>query len=396
MATIQFDPAAPPLRGVTQAEDYQLNVTYTSGTEGTAVVTEVPLGDVMVTQTTPPIAIEGIEVDVTLGASAVAPSVVSTTPETCRVESDGSVTTLSTGFCLLEANSPAGMRILQEFVRRTPGTPVYSNPSQPVVGSLRRYLLDQQLAAISGVTPGSDAQRSGIGKNPWVPGGFAGVNPNNFLRSQSRPGFAPFPLDALDQIINPAVQWKAWISPHHFLTWRGHGTGSGATWVSLNGETIIEYSATRWNGTLCKLLPSDFLRWLPTVASIGWYLPVWGRLWNTYIGADNDVNAERGWIQPGNHSLSNPFPADDLRRPFQRVGSGTPAPMLNGGDSGSPVFIGINGNLVPVCHVAYQGIFGSFPYHNLRTEIDNAMAFLNGSGIYAVQTVDLSAFTTFS
>lgn len=395
MGTIQFSPSAPAIQGPTPQTDFSVSTLFTSFTEPGATVETVQVGDVMLTKTTPGDYVETVEITVTPGAQCPTPSVVSTTPAVCIIGGSGEIQPLGTGFCSIDIQGPSGVRRVTEFVRKTPGIPEFTNPSQPVAGSLRRYLLDQQAAALSGVTPGSDSQRGSVGRNPWQVGGFGGVNPNNFLRAQGRPGMSPYPLDALDQILSSGTSWKAWISPHHFLTWRSHGSPSGPTWVAIGAEIIVEYSATPWNGTLCKLLPPDVHRWLPTVQAVGWYLPCWARLWHTYIGADNDVNAERGWVQPGNHGGTNPLPADDFRRPYQKVGTGTPSPMLNSGDSGSPLFTCINGQLVPIGHVAYQGIFGSWPYHNYRTEIDAAMASLNASGLFAAQTVDLSGFSTF-
>lgn len=394
MAVIQFDPLAPVVRGPRAEEDYQVTRTLTQVFEGGSVTDVVQVGDVMFTRTGSTTVIESMDLSVSVGPQAEAPTLSSDTPAICTLVGN-SVVPITTGVCTISARTPSGHRRITEFVRREPWQAVLSNPSAPVAGSLRRYLLDQQAAALAGVTPGSDAQRGAVGRNPWQSGGFGGVNPSNFLRAQNKPGFDPFPLDALDQILSSGAQWKAWISPHHFLTWRGHQSSSGPTWVSIAGEIVVEYSASAWSGTLCKLLPVDYLRWLPTVSEVGWYLPVWARLWNTYIGNDGDTAAERGWVQPGNHGASNPLPAEDFRRPYQRVGSGTPAPIINGGDSGSPVFTAINGTLVPVCHIAYQGVFGSLPYHSYRNQIDAAMASLNASGLFTAQTVDLSAFTTY-
>ena len=75
--------------------------------------------------------------------------------------------------------------------------------------------------------------------------------------------------------------------------------------------------------------------------------------------------------------------------------------MATGGDSGSPVFCGINGELVILSHVTFYGVIGTDDLALLAPQINTAMNDLAtyysdpAAGTYAVQTVDLSGFTAY-
>jgi hypothetical protein len=254
---------------------------------------------------------------------------------------------------------------------------------------LRKYLYDQQIAALVGVTPGAAAQRAHINGAP----SYGAVNSSNFVRAQAQSGFDALPLDALDVLLaGPGgnVDWKAWISAHHFLTWRGHGSVDGATWKSISGEIVVEYSADAWAGTLCKLLPANWRTYMPAVQdNLGTEINCWARMYNTYD------DTEHRWVMPVRVAYNNPYPTGDSRLPYQKTWPDHNPQMANGGDSGSPVFCGINGNLIILGHTAWLGNICSHFYADYITQINAAMAALNASGSYSVGTVDLSGFTAY-
>jgi hypothetical protein len=263
---------------------------------------------------------------------------------------------------------------------------------------LRKYLYDQQTAALAGVTAGSAAQR--VHATAYN-GGFSlsgsSVNATNFIRAQSKSGFTALPLDALDELLTGlggSAQWRAWISPHHFLTWRGHGSSSSAgNWVSIGGELVVEYSATAWTGALCKLLPAGWKTYLPDVidTTVSSDINLWTRHYNTY-----DVGADKRWVMPAcvGNIKSSPYALADARRPFQKASPDSL--MSTGGDSGSPAFCGINGALVLLGHTIGYGNVATLWYGDYISSVNSAMATLNASGLYTAQTVDLSGFTSYS
>lgn len=333
----------------------------------------------------------------------------SDTPSVCVVDVDlGNVTRVTDGVCAIRASGQTGQRVISQTISTSGGQTIYDAITGIEAGSLRAYLRDQQLAALADVTPGANAQRAHAAPNNYISTNnppitshgatYGPVNTNNFLRNQSKPGFDALPLDALDQLLagpGGSCEWRAWISPHHYLTWRGHGAQSGATWRALHGELIVEYSASAWTGTLCRLLPANWRTYMPdTTRVLNWTeINLWVRLYNTYQGDAYDPSAERRWVMPARLHLHNPYSAGDERLPYQKLDGAVP--MSNGGDSGSPVFCGVNGTLVIFSHTQTQGAVGGLIYADLVSEINSAMAELNASGSYTVQTVDLSGFTSY-
>ncbi len=254
-------------------------------------------------------------------------------------------------------------------------------------------------ALLAGSATIATAQRAGVYENTLaagtsttisMAGSQGGANTNNFLRAQGKSGFAGFELDLLDQILDSSTGsagWRAWISPHHFLTWRGHGASSSAgRWVAINGEVIVEYSAAAWTGSLAKVLAPDWATYMTVTqgnwGEVGTGISLWGRLFNTYTAT------ERRWVQPLDLHRA-PYAGSDSRSAYQKLASnGT---YINGGDSGSPIFCGIDRQLVMFSHAMTQYNAGSYYYADLAPDINAAMATLNASGTYTIGTVDLGA-----
>jgi len=397
------------IRSLRAEEDFsvaQVDASYGVGTDATATQT---LSDITYNiQTTTGTRVVS-DLNITKPLNAVyGMTATSETPTVCTVDDSGKVSAVATsGTCSLVVSSQHTRRRFTQAIQTIGATTLYSSIASYSAGSLRKYLYDQQAAALVGVTPGATAQRAGVygngiaaGLNTAVAmgGSYGGANPNNFIRAQGKAGFAGLPLDLLDQILDSGhsgngAGWRAWISPNHFLTWRGHGATDGATWRAIGGELIVEYSATAWTGSLAKLLPANYATKANLLsqnwANIGTGLSCWARLFNTY---DNkgDSTAERRWVQPVEmHRCA----FTDSRKTFQVFASnGT---LINVGDSGSPIFCGVAGTLVMLSHAQTLNNIGSIFYADYISEINAAMAALNASGTFTVQTVDLSGFTTY-
>lgn len=340
------------------------------------------------------------DVVVTQEPGAEAPIFTSLTPTICNVNEVGEVGFVSAGACTVEVTGRTGKRRISQTVSSTGALTIYDRVANLAPGSLRKYLQDQQIAALAGVTPGSAAQRAHATSADLGFGNYGAVNTGNFVRAQAQAGFTALPLDALDELLAGnagSAQWRAWISPHHYLSWFGHGSSSVVgSRVSLNGEICVAWSATPWAGTLCKLLSADYKTKLPdSLVYTESAIAVWARLYNTYISGD------KRWVMPAELGQHGAFNTTDSRWPYQKVTtSGADSNyMVTGGDSGSPVFVGINGNLVAVGHTAYRGQLGTEMYADWRTEIDaamNSLATANGDAtVYAAETIDLSGFTSY-
>lgn len=412
MTAITFNPSRA-LHGWKQEDDYSITLVPSTEIEEGAVSGSLTVKDqtyetVAGTATTS-------KSDCVALANAGNPAVTfeSLTPAVCTVNSrTGVVSKVSNGQCTIESRGQTGRRRHVLTISTIGTTTIYEKVTAIDPLSLRAYLRDQQLAAISGVTPGSASQRAHA--TPWG-GGLSGdggpVNVNNFVRAQNKPGFTALPLDALDEMIahqsydsRESTQWRAWISPHHYLTWRGHP--SADTPIAVVGdhvrmlpqkEIVVAWSATAWTGTLCRLLPTDYERWLPPtllkpamVAHTA--ISCWSRNLNTYITGD------QRWVLPI-QVWKGLFDANDPRYNFQKPYPGkVPEYMTTGGDSGSPAWVGINGYLVPIGHTAYAYSAATVHYAPVRSQIDEAMNLLATqnsdplAGTYAALTVDLTGF----
>lgn len=394
---IVFDSSAPRLRGWSPEDDYSLSLIPSPETFGTDSAITTTIKDLTYAARTTSGTVDKSNLAV-VNSSANRPVAFSSdTPAVCTVDALGRVSRVSDGTCTIRVRGQTGDRLITQVISTVGGQTLYDRVTGRATGSLRKYLYDQQVAALAGVTAGPQTQRAhALAFNEGFALTGSSVNTGNLIRAQAKAGFTALPLDVLDELLVGAgglAQWRAWISPHHFLTWRGHGSSSSVgKWVSISGEIVVEYSATVWAGTLCKLLPSNWKTYLPDATIDGGRhdINLWTRHYNTY-----DAGADKRWVMPASlgGTASNPYGTSDTRRPYQKVSSD--GVMSTGGDSGSPAFCGINGTLVPLGHTAYYGSVCSFWYGDYISSINSAMATLNASGVYTAQTVDLSGFNTY-
>jgi hypothetical protein len=392
---VVFSPAGSKVRGWQSGEDFSLSLVSDNESFGTSSNITPTAKDLTYAARTTTGTIIKSQVNVTTPPDAPV-TFTTDTPAVCTVAADGKVSLVANGTCTINVRSRTGSRKSSQDISASGGSTVYDAVTGRAAGSLRAYLDDQQRAALVGVVPGSGAQRAHA--TPYNAGfspSGSGVNTGNFIRAQSRPGFGALPLDALDELLVGAAgsaQWRAWISPRHFLTWRGHNSVSSAgNWVSIGGEIVVEYSTTPWAGTLCKLLPSNWRSYMPdSLSDRLTAIALWTRHYNTY-----DAGEDKRWVMPSGLGVpeSSVYATTDTRRAFQKVYNNEL--LSTDGDSGSPAFVGINGALVPLGHTAYYGSVCSWWFGDYRTQIDAAMATLNASGLYTAQTVNLSGFTSY-
>lgn len=415
---IQFSPGAQAVRSLTETEDFSISLIPSvlavgSSGSGPETIKDITYSvtNTAVTQTFNSFSINvPLSAQYSVGLSNLTPSVADVLP-------DGTVVPkVSYGNVAVEFSSRFTKRSATSIISTTGAGKTYDSILSYTTGSLRDYLDKQQAAALVGVTPGAASQRAGVNGNGiaaglasvvQMPGSFGGANTNNFLRAQGKSGFDGFNLPLLDEVLDSGFSgngagWRAWISPHHFLTWIGHGATSASGRVAIQEEIVVMYSATPWGGALAKLLPSNYRSYMDVIAAKNWLnigtgIGCWARLYNTYDGK-GDASAERRWVQPGMLHTGTKIPSS--RAAFQvRAEDGT---LVNGGDSGSPVFVGIHGDLVMLSHCQSQYNLGSIFYADYITEINVAMNTLAAAasdplaGSYAVQTVDLSGFTSYA
>lgn len=394
MAVI-YSAGAPILRGMNAEEDYSLAITApTYEAVGATTATSPTNKDITYSGRTT--SGTRIKSDIVATSNANNPSVQfeSLTPAVCSVDSLGRVTRVADGGCTVRGRGQTGVRQISQTIDTIGVQTIYDTVTARGAFSLRKYLYDQQIAALVGVTPGSAAQRAHA--ILYNSGTGSSVNTGNFIRAQSKAGFAALPLTALDELLVGAggsTQWKAWISPRHFLTWRGHGSVSSAgNWVSLFGEIVVEYSTTPWAGALCQLLPSNWRTFMPDSLNPDQItdIALWTRHLHTY-----DAGEGKRWVMPSSLGLpvASVFSVADTRRAYQKLYNNEL--LSTNGDSGSPAFLGINGKLVPVGHTTSYGAVCTAWFGDYRAEIDAAMATLNASGLYTAESVVLTGFTAY-
>jgi hypothetical protein len=343
------------------------------------------------------------------------------TPAVCSIDSFGGVNWVSDGVASIAANLPGvGTRTISKTISNSVTT-AYTGVNAYAAGSLIKHLYDQQTALLTAVNalpsnPGSNAINqqylNGV-PSATLMTGLVGIN-----------GYRPFDVTTVAKNTGSAST-QAWISPHHWISGIGaaHGVGSvyGQT-VLVGGDCVIGYSAAPYVGTLTKFLPPTWRSYLPRHSEA--YpisgVPCWARLTNTYNGSNY-------WIEPvvarsevvssgmGSAVAQITYPREALSTAFCKTYNGV---ICTGGDSGSPVFCGINGT--PVLLGRVYGYGGAIDWYgdildaattiwinpwpiavqDLRqndiTSAMNKLASLNGDAtVYALQYVDLTGFTTF-
>ena len=330
----------------------------------------------------------------------------SLTPEVCSVDTAGVITWVSDGSCTVHVSAGLSCaRDITQTISSTSVTETAASVTNVDPNSFRTFLHAQQAAALAGVTPGSTAQRAAVnGTNGTMdPYGatFGAVNPNNFLRASHGSYIAP-DLALLSELLasqgQPAAEWRAWITPHHFISWRGHDTiyapggpiqSFGGLWTDGGHEFTVEYSATAWTGSLCKLLPSNWTDYLPMDYILTSGIDCFCRMFNTYTAN------EARWVQPATLFADQAYDISDPRRAYQKNNGNEY--IVSGGDSGSPIFAVLNGDILYIGHVAYLpsvGAASTMP-SNYLGEVQSFIDSTAASGNFSLQLYDLSPFTNY-
>lgn len=271
----------------------------------------------------------------------------------------------------------------------TGGSVAYSSVTEMQTGSLRKYLLQQVIDAFQGASRGQFSQRVRIADGS--------INPNNILRT-AKGSYTPPSTDILNEVMVGGTGYKFWITPHHYLGWRGHYIKDTATSKQIYGEIAVTYSSTRWNGTLCKLMPANYRSYLPLANLPGMStsaIPCFTNLYHTY--GDPAAEGAYRFTQPawwdGSLNFEKVMPSVAGLDNYQYRNS--KGEIVTSGDSGSSVFTVVNGELVPFGHVAYKGKIGTFFYGDNIAKIQEIVSSLNASGSFTIQTIDLSMFNEY-
>ena len=404
---INFD-ASKVVQGWKPEQDFSVSVSVVTQPTGTYTTDLATIKDCTYVRDT-------YSGSITTGAVAVSniptnPAVwyESMTPTVCTITHDtGIITALAGGTGIIRVHGQTGYREVTVDNLVAGSSVSYPSITSVAAGSLRKYLLEQQAAALAGVTPGLAAQCAYANTTDYS----GGINAGCFIRAQGKSGFAGLPLDLLDQMLlsTDFLRNKVWLTPHHYITGIGstHGTqpDTGHSYKLVGTDTVVWYSVTSWAGSLARLLPATYKTQMPDVLTSASETPCFARLYHVYDSAHPNYH---GFVQPvafssGSlgypRSSGNPYLVGDYRRAYQAYNTGAGSPMVNPGDSGSPIFFGIGGIFVIYSFVSTADSMGTDDLALLGSAINTAMnqlATANSDGnTYAALTADLSSFSTY-
>lgn len=334
----------------------------------------------------------------------------SETPSVATVNSVGQVSYVADGTAIIKGyvagvGSKKATQVIENTTEQTNiSVNAYGN------GSLRKYLSDQLNAVFNYATANLGGSTAALQR-------YASGTPSAALFTELAgiAGWTPF--DATIENGEDMSNYY-WISPHHYI--RGIGWahnmsnypayGSNLVWVGI--DIVVGYSATAWTGRIVKFLPVGWETYLP-VHPESYINPISGV--PCFVRFANTYNGSNYWIEPVFCSVSEvAIPTDADLTPYLKTTGGI---IATGGDSGSPVFAGINGDLVLLGRVwGYGGTIdwygnyltaasrtgGTMSTHDVRTwaadittAMNNLASYNNDATVYALQYADLSGFTAY-
>lgn len=336
----------------------------------------------------------------------------------CSIAGDGTINRTSNGICRLIASGAGLSRHLSINYEYATVSAYFDSVTSYKTGSLRKYLHEQQEAMFSGNTPG-------IGQRFFVNGdGTGGVNPD-LLTGRAVPNFTPF--DAT-RIRNS----QHWLTDHVYFIRNGisHGYSATAAERGIDSDTTLRFGARPVGTPIMKLLPQNWKDYVGDVSGIA-VLPLIGALTHSYdfsSGSEDKywlcpVDVTKTWTAIGNGALTGPdlrapggqhysnvqpkaiYPSNSARVAFSRptqywdsdFGDTMQNVICTGGDSHSPLFVGINGELIYIGTVfGYGGAIDFFPDRfDLIQSAVNSLCDQNAIARETLTAVDLSMFNVY-
>lgn len=405
---ITFD-AGRLIQGATPDADFSLTKTQTPTTVGGGSGTEAVQG---VTYATATAAAEdnNWRVDVSIGPNAANENYVlsSQTAGTCSInQTSRQVSYVAGGLCTIHCSIPGlGTRKIEQTMVQIGGATTRTSVQSLAAGSLLKHLTDSANALCAATTPGvsqrwfETAQSDADLKDSF---GLYTRNASMFLYRSDVAGWTPPSVAELEKLMI-----DRWISPNHKILpiGRTHGLLVDSATIKLVGDDYrIQYvPGNTGAGKVIKLLPSNWASYLPQVNNLA-RIPFWTLRKNRadstdrwYIEArDMSVVSLLGLTGQQDQAGYGQI-ASSPRSAFQY------ADYLNnlwtGGDSGSFIFVIINGTPVLIGEVGENGghhcdFFGA--QHTAIIAAMNSSATGGGevSPNYSLETINLSGFTAF-
>lgn len=424
---IKFSADGTGISGVKRAQDFSFSVVenptilspvispFTDRDANFAEITGSLAANDFVIKVLPSLAIDG------------SPTFESLTPETARVDGNGHVTRVANGYAkiLIRMPSPLGTRAVERTMSAS-GTYQTAKYFQSYnAGSLGHHITQALLAMVNGKTANDGTMNLFTSNNYSTAAPVVVRNPNVFTGGLS--------LSAISVIngtgyVHPGLL----ISPRHVIGATHYQPDSVITFMRSDGSFVTANVVSRQNQVGAsltttgvtdiqvayldrevtgiqpfKLLPSDWATYLPTAKR---EVPYGSATYKTVklpclTKTAHKINGTMGDQISINEVLE--LNDTDLGLSVQTVVHGLHTildtsrfhSLIKSGDSGGPVFVPINGDLVLL--TAYWFAGSGTNYADARSAIDTAMNALASAagdpaaGTYSVQTVDLSGFTRY-
>lgn len=343
-------------------------------------------------------------------------SFVANTPEIATIDDAGhiTVTTPTNGYGIFNIVTPAGSRTFTRYCAASSDSVYYSKATGYEAGSLGEYLLTTVSALVSSKTPGAATQQLWTISSNNIDAPAGAMNAGNFA--------AAFNWNACSMLTSGRSQDQhplILISDRHAVT-ANHtapAIGSKAVYKRPDGsyQTVTITKSDLVSGQDLRLVCFDAAVTGITpyeLPPVGWvaakvpsalsspapYMPncqlpalVKGMhdqngAWKSYVGVFG--MSEINYV-PSRSCKISPLPSQHTAL------SGWAPKAFIGGDSGSPIFLPVNGELVLIGVVAQSnGIFSRLYGSDVESILSGMMTAQAGSA-YAPTYADFSGFTTY-
>lgn len=340
-------------------------------------------------------------------------TLINNTPSIITLDGNGDATRLQNGLASIDIATPVGRRNYSRIMS-TSSIPKKAWQSF-VAGSLGKHIVDSMLALISGKTVSSTTHAAFTSNNYLTATPAVVRNPNLYCAALNLTGISVMGAGG-NGYIHPGML----ISPRHVIgATHFHGTGPWV-WLGTDGQYhsaslaqgyaiantdiwIGYLNASISNCAILKVLPANYINYLPNAdGDLLLNLPILSK--TAHSGTPAAATGAGDWWTINHILMLIQMTGNKRWFAYQRFDSDIAAlpteawhvPIV-GGDSGSPLFILINGELVLIG--AHLGAVTGDTYSNYITEIEAAMNSLGAAQgdmtSYSLNKVDLSAFTSY-
>jgi hypothetical protein len=389
---------ATKVRGKSVAEDFQVSTQDTPlSIGGTPTTGNTIAGSDQITTNTVASMDNNFIVSAFAPLSATPPTISTDTPSIVTVSNSGRVTRIADGLAVIRVTNPYGTRLYSQQMVRVGGTTKVLTGY--VAGSLAAHVSAAVDGMISGKLPNAATQNvftaSGTRSSTHIAAALTGLSAVSSYRASTG---RQYPVTLIS---NRHFICAAHVQPAigEVITWMdgaGNNYSASVSSKQLLGsyDICIGYLSAAINAAIvpASLLPSNYANYLPSQKYTGSNanIPAVIVSYNTGLTTDvlptsePHVRVTEVTEFTNNICVMAATPQFSSRQPFMS--------LPYAGDSGSPVFIPVNGVLVLLTKL-YTALSGQ-SYADKLYDIDAVMTTLAGTA-YSTTKVNLAGFTSF-